>query len=105
MDKDQDLYLLPYNKYYCLKQTLANTFFQVQYVEKSSSNYSPVHSNDDLNRSYHGQIHFRNGKIISLLVLLVSHILSNHYITLYCSTWTASLANLQMTLKEKKWLT
>lgn len=99
MDKDQDLCHLPYNKYYYLKQPLASTFFQVQCLEKSSSNYSPVHSKDDLNTSHHDQIHFRNGKIISLLLLLVSYILSNCYFTLYSSTWTATLANLQITLK------
>lgn len=37
MDKDQDLYLLLYNKYYCLKQTLASTFFKFSIWKKAAA--------------------------------------------------------------------
>lgn len=102
MDRNQDLWLLPYNKN-CLKQTQAS-FSKVQCSEECSNNYSPVHSKDDLIRSQ-SHSHVINAKIIILLLLLVSYILSNHCITLYRSTWTESLANLELTLKQKKWLT
>lgn len=46
--------------------------------KKSSRNYSPVPSKDDIPRSQQSHIHDITAKVIILLLLLVSYILSNH---------------------------